>query len=238
MIGPLLLAVSWLLLRLEGRSLAALGIDAPGARARQFTVAFLFLGTAAAVQQLGLALAADVSFVRNETLRPALWLENLRFTLNSVLYEELVFRGYLLYQAVRFIGARRAVLLDGAAFGIYHWFSYGVIGNPVAMVYVFLLTGAYGWMWARAFVATGSVVAPIGLHLGWNAVSYLAFSAGPLPAGLFVPSNGTAPPMTGGWASLALNVLLPAGVTVAGLWYYGRVEHERRLPRRPPAESR
>ena len=41
-----------------------------------------------------------------------------------MLYEELLFRGYLLYQAMRLLGARRAVLLDAAAFGVYHWFSY------------------------------------------------------------------------------------------------------------------
>ena len=52
------------------------------------------------------------------------------------------------------------MLIDAAAFGMYHWFSYGVVGNPVAMIYVFLLTGAFGLMWARAFVVTGSVAAP------------------------------------------------------------------------------
>jgi len=35
-------------------------------------------------------------------------------------------------------------------------------------------------MWARAFVATGGVAAPIGLHLGWNVVAYVVFSVGPL----------------------------------------------------------
>jgi membrane protease YdiL (CAAX protease family) len=164
-IGPLLLAVSWLLLRLEGRGLAALGLDKPVERARQFALGFLFLGTASAVQQLGLSLAAGDPFVLNATVGPGALLNSLRFTVNSVLYEELVFRGYLLYQAIRILGPRRAVLLDAAAFGVYHWFSSGIIGNPVVMAYVFVLTGAFGLMWARAFVVTGSVVAPIGLHL-------------------------------------------------------------------------
>jgi hypothetical protein len=152
-----------------------------------------------------------------------------------VLYEELVFRGYLLYQAIRILGPRRAVLLDAAAFGVYHWFSYGIIGNPVVMTYVFLLTGAFGLMWARAFVVTGSVVAPIGLHLGWNAVAYVLFSAGPLGAGLFVPSSGAARLNVGGWASLVLNVLLPFAATAVGLWYCRRIEQARR--RSDPAQS-
>lgn len=58
------------------------------------------------------------------------------------------------------------------------------------MAYVFIMTGAYGLMWARALVATGSVIAPIGMHLGWNAVTCLVFPAGPLGAALLVPPSG------------------------------------------------
>lgn len=227
MIGPLLLAVSWLLLRLEGRGLAALGLDKPVERARQFALGFLFLGTASAIQQLGLSLAAGDPLVLNATVSSGALLNSLRFTINSVLYEELVFRGYLLYQAIRILRPRRAVLLDAAAFGVYHWFSHGIIGNPVVMAYVFLLTGAFGLMWARAFVVTGSVTAPIGLHLGWNAVAYVLFSAGPLGAGLFVPASGAARLNVGGWASLVLNVLLPVAATAVGLWYCRRIERAR-----------
>lgn len=92
MIGPLLLAVSWVLLRLEGPGLAALGIDRPAERSRQFVLGFLFLGTASAVQQLGLSLAAGDPFVLNRGAGPGALLDGLRFTVNSVLYEELVFR--------------------------------------------------------------------------------------------------------------------------------------------------
>jgi membrane protease YdiL (CAAX protease family) len=228
-IGPILLAISWLLLRFEGRGLANLGFDQPRRRAREFALGFLFLGAASAIQQLGLSLAADDPFVHNLTVPPAAVFGNLRFTVNSALYEELVFRGYLLYQAIKLLGAKRAVLLDAAAFGIYHWFSYGIFGNPILMVYVLLLTGAFGLLWARAFVATGSVLVPIGLHLGWNAVAYILFSGGPLRAGLFVPASGVLPIQVSGWASLVLNVLLPLAVVAVGLWYCRRVE-SRILP--------
>jgi hypothetical protein len=174
-------------------------------------------------------------FVINPSLDPRVLLNALRFTINSVLYEELLFRGYLLYQAVRWLGPRRAVLLDAAAFGVYHWFSYGVIGNPVAMVFVFLLTGAYGLMWARAFVATGSVAGPIGLHLGWNAVVYLVFSAGPVGAALMVPASGASRVAVDGWPSLVLNLLLPLAVTVAILGYCRRLE--RRAAASHPAAT-
>jgi uncharacterized protein len=223
-IGPILLAISWFLLFLEGRGLGALGVDRPRRRLGQLALGFVFLGSAAAFQQLGLSLAAGDPFVPNAALQSGTLLNGLRFTVNSVLYEELVFRGYLLYQAVRFLGPKRAVLIDAAAFGVYHWFSYGVIGNPVVMAYVFLLTGAFGLMWARAFVATGSVAAPIGLHLGWNSVGYLVFSAGPLGAGLLLPASGAARITVGGWLSVVLNVLLPVVATGIVLWYCRRIE--------------
>jgi membrane protease YdiL (CAAX protease family) len=227
-IGPILLSISWLLLRLEGRGLGALGIDRPRRRLAQFVLGFAFLGGVSALQQLGLSFTAKDPFVWNTALHPGALFGQMRFTLNSVLYEELVFRGYLLYQGVRFLGPTRAVLADAVAFGVYHWFSYGVIGNPVAMTYVFLLTGAFGLMWARAFVATGSVAAPIGLHLGWNVVAYVVFSAGPLGPALLVPASGADRLTVAGWPSLALNVLLPVVATSIVLWYCRALEwHER-----------
>lgn len=224
MIGPILLAISWLLLRLEGRGLGVLGFDQPRRRSGELALGVVALGAAAVVQQVGISLAAHDPFVVNPSTDPRALLNALRFTINSVLYEELLFRGYLLYRAVRWLGPRRAVLLDAAAFGVYHWFSYGVLGNPVAMVFVFLLTGAYGLMWARVFVATGSVAGPIGLHFGWNAVTYLGFSAGPLGAALLVPASGASRPAVDGWPSLALNILWPLAVTVAVLGYCRRLE--------------
>ncbi|RZJ11017.1 MAG: CPBP family intramembrane metalloprotease [Rubrivivax sp.] len=209
MIGPILLAITWVLLRLEGQRLSAIGINQGARRMAEFGMGFVLFGLAAAAQQLGFSAVARDPFVPNPSMQPAALLDGLRFIVNSVLFEELVFRGYLLYQAVRWLGERRAVWLDAAAFGVYHWFSYGALGNPVAMAYLFVLTGAVGLMLARAFVATGSVAAPIGLHLGWNSVNYLVFSAGPLGAALLVPASGAKRVQVDGWASLLLNAAWP-----------------------------
>lgn len=230
MIGPILLALSWGLLRLHGKGLEAIGIDQPRRRTVELLLGFAILGAAAGLQQIGLSLAAGDPFIANPALDWQALLNNLRFTVNSVLFEELLFRGYLLFVAVRWLGPRRAVLLDAAAFGVYHWFSYGVIGNPIAMIYVALLTGMYGYMWARAVVVTGSVAAPIGLHFGWNAVAYLVFSAGPLGSGIFVPASGARRLDVDGWPSVVLNILLPVIATVTVLWWLRRLAAARRLP--------
>jgi uncharacterized protein len=110
------------------------------------------------------------------------------------------------------------VLLDAAAFGVYHWFSYVIIGNPVMMVFIFVLTVGFGFMLAEAFARTKSIALPIDLHLGWNLIAYLRFSTGPTGPGLFVPGNGATRVVVTGLPSLLLNVVLPlalvAGVSV------------------------
>ncbi|WP_201770126.1 CPBP family intramembrane glutamic endopeptidase [Mangrovimonas yunxiaonensis] len=78
------------------------------------------------------------------------------------------------------IGTKRGVLISAIAFGIYHWFSYGVLGNIMAMILVFIGTGLMGYAWAWAFSKTKSIMLPFGLHLGWNFVYNTIFSKGPL----------------------------------------------------------
>lgn len=222
MIGPLLILLSWLLLRIEGKGLAELGFNAPRLRASQFAAGFCFTAGAAAIQQLGFAHAAETAWVLNPKLSNGLLLESVRWNANSVLYEELLFRGYLLYQAMRLLGARRAVLLDAAVFGVYHWFSFGVLGNPVAMAYVFVFTGMFGLMFASAFQATKSLALPIGLHLGWNMTTNLVFSAGPLGATLLVAANGAQRIQAHGGLGLIFKLLLPVATALGACWYLNR----------------
>ena len=218
MIGPIALFLSWLLLRLEGKGLDQLGFNRAGLRTGQFLVGLLLAGTVVAVQQLCLSALSGVSWQLDPRMNPDLFLDGLRLNLNSVLYEEFLFRGYLLYQAIRWMGARRGVLLGAAAFGVYHWFSYGIVGHPVAMAFVFLLTGGFGLMLGLAFARTRSMAAPIGLHLGWTLVAYLGFSGGPFGAGLLVPSNGASNLQVPGAAGLAISLGLPLSFVAATCW--------------------
>ncbi len=209
MIGLLLITASWALLRFEGKGLAALGLDATRLRAAQLVAAFLAAAAAVVLQQTALSAASGLAWRVNADFGAGDLFRGIRLNVNSVLFEELVFRGYLLYQAIRWLGMRRAVALDAGAFGVYHWFSYGVIGNPVTMAFVFLNTGAFGLMLALAFARTASLAAPVGLHLGWNTASYLLFSAGPFGRGILLPADG-GPRMTAhGPMGVALDVGLP-----------------------------
>ncbi|NNK76373.1 MAG: CPBP family intramembrane metalloprotease, partial [Maribacter sp.] len=79
------------------------------------------------------------------------------------MFEELIFRGAILYILIKKIGVNWACIISAIAFGIYHWFSYQMFGRGmIPMIYVFLLTGAAGWMFAYAFARTRSIYAPLG----------------------------------------------------------------------------
>ncbi|MFQ5603458.1 MAG: lysostaphin resistance A-like protein [bacterium] len=85
--------------------------------------------------------------------------------------EELTFRGYLLLNVAeglkfRFINARWAVLiswfLTSAVFGIAH------ANNPNATLISSVNIAMAGIMLGLAYVLTGSLAIPIGLHITWN----------------------------------------------------------------------
>ncbi len=100
------------------------------------------------------------------------------YDFNSVVFEELIFRGVAFYFLLKYMG-KRAILISAILFGTYHWFTQGVMGNIPAMLMVFLLTGTMGYIFALAFYQTRSILLPVGLHLGWNSINHNLFSNGP-----------------------------------------------------------
>jgi membrane protease YdiL (CAAX protease family) len=108
------------------------------------------------------------------------------YTLKSVLFEELIFRGVLLYILIHKAGAVKAVLISAIAFGIYHWFSQQLWGNPVQMVIIFIITGSMGIILAYAYVKTFSLFIPVAIHLGWNLIQMVVFSGNTIGNQFFV----------------------------------------------------
>lgn len=108
------------------------------------------------------------------------------FYFNSVVFEELLFRGALLSLIIYFTSNKTAILISATAFGVYHWFSYGIFGNGlVPMAYVFLLTGGMGLTWAYMYSKTNSIALPVVTHLGWNFQSALFLDYQPFGQLLF-----------------------------------------------------
>ena len=192
MIGILVaLAISWLLLFLiEKENILALGFLPIVKRLKQFLIGFLITGILCVLVQYLESYLKSSTWVLNENITNKIILKSFWWDFKSVLTEELIFRGALLYILIQKIGSRKSILISAIAFGIYHWFSFGVLGNIMAMILVFIGTGLMGYAWAWAFSKTKSIMLPLGLHLGWNFVHNTIFSKGPLGELVLISKNG------------------------------------------------
>ena len=182
MLGILVaLAISWLLLFIiEKKNILSLGFLPIVKRLKQFFIGFLITVILCVIVQYAESLLKSSTWVLNEKVTSQIILNAFWWDFKSVLTEELIFRGALLYILIQKIGANKGILISAIAFGIYHWFSFGVLGNIVAMILVFIGTGIMGYAWAWAFAKTKSIMLPFGFHLGWNFIHNTIFSKGPL----------------------------------------------------------
>lgn len=188
MIGILIqLLISWILIRIiEKKDLSVLGWYPTGERLKGFV---LFLIVTACCCASGFLLRM---YFGHETwaLNPALNLnflwQGIWWNIKSVLFEELIFRGVLLYILIQRTNTSIAILVSAIAFGIYHWFSQGSWGHPQPMLITFLLTGTMGLLYAYAYTSYRSIYIPSAIHLGWNFTQSFVFSSGVIGNGILV----------------------------------------------------
>jgi hypothetical protein len=184
------LLISWGLLWLVAKKhLTVLGIVPDTKRIRILGSAVLLSAVCCTVYHLLRTLFIDNSWYYNRSYTFSSFLQSCWWVLKSVLFEELLFRGALLFIAIQKWGVKKACLFSAATFGIYHWFSYSAFGNPAQMAITFLMTGIFGYVLAMAFAKTGSLYLPVGLHLGWNLANIILFSNGPLGHQMMVRVN-------------------------------------------------
>ncbi len=191
MIGiTIALLISWgLLWLIEKKQLTALGIVPTARRMTQLGWAIFLSIICCTTYHILRTLFIDNSWYYNRSYTFAGFLVSSWRVLKSVLFEEFIFRGALLFIAIKKLGSQNACIFSAAIFGVYHWFSYSAFGNPGQMMIVFLMTGLIGYVLALAFAKTGSIYLPIGLHLGWNLANIILFSKGPLGHQMLVRVN-------------------------------------------------
>lgn len=220
MLGVLVVfALSWLLLWLFAKEhITALGISPTFRRLKEFSGGFIVMAVFCAINLLGQAYFQDTSYTRNPDYGISEALSGTWWTLKAALFEELIFRGAILYLLIRRLGIKWGCILSAIAFGIYHWFSYQMFDRGlIPMIYVFLLTGAAGWMFAFAFAKSKSLWLPLGLHFGWILVSIVGLSAGPLGDSLFVLKGEGLE--LGGWEQLLFFLWQTLVVPGVLTWY-------------------
>ncbi len=217
MIGIIVqLAFSWLLVWFFDRSnLSVLGLKPTKVRLLQCLV---FLLLAAAFSTSGFLLKmwiAEQRWQLNPAWNASLIAEGVWFNVKSVLYEELIFRGVLFYILIQKLGVTKAIWISASAFGMYHWFSQGSLGEPISMLITFLVTGAMGLVLAYGYTKTQSLYVPLAIHFGWNSVQQVVFSNGPIGQRLLIEVLPQ-PEVTVSYSSFFFMQLFPiVGVLVA-----------------------
>ncbi len=214
------LLLSWIIVWFfEKQNLSVLGFRPSKQRLAALLFFFLFTAACCASGFLLKMYFGSQEWGLNPALSARLVLDGLWWNLKSVLFEELIFRGVLLYILLKRIGPGYAVAVSAIAFGIYHWFSFNVIGNPAGMLFAFVTTGLMGLVLAFAYVKTLSLFIPIAIHLGWNFTQIFIFSQGPLGDGIFVPlGNGGF--RTGSWLIFISVTFLPMVLAIAGNYFF------------------
>jgi hypothetical protein len=209
MLGILIqLAVSWWLVWLfEKGNLSFLGLRPVGRRLRVAAILFLLTALCCASGFLLRMYFGREQWGLNPALDGLLMAKGIWWNLKSVVFEELIFRGVLFYILIRRLGTLKAMIISSVAFGIYHWFSQEVFGNPVQMAVVFLSTALMGFVYAFAYVRTGSILAPAAIHVGWNLTQGFVFSSASIGNGVFVLINQ--PVVQVSWFAYILVMYLP-----------------------------
>jgi CAAX protease family protein len=184
------LGISWLIVWLfEKKNLSVLGFYPSKRHLIDF---ILFFCIAAASCSLGFLMKIYFSgqvWQLNPALSASLILDGIWWNIKSVLFEELIFRGVLLYILIKRLGSLKAIIISAIAFGIYHWFSFGVIGSIVPMIVTFMTTATMGLLLAYGYSKTFSLYVPIAIHFGWNLTQIFIFSQGPIGNGVLVAAN-------------------------------------------------
>ena len=148
----------------ERAQLADIGLGWTAASRRNLSLGFLGGVGAALIVLVGpiLARVADLEPVPNQAMRwPSLLFISIILLFGAV-GEEMLFRGYAFQVLVRAIGPFATILPTAVLFGIAH--SPNMHFTGLALFNTIL----WGIVLGYAFVVSGDLWLPIGLHFGWN----------------------------------------------------------------------
>lgn len=222
------LAISWLLIWLFNRSnLSVLGFWPTEKRLVFFAVLLI---TSAALSASSFLLkmycTKEVYTLSNDITSTSI-LRNVWYQLRTVLTEELICRGAVLYILIKKIGALKAVILSSIFFAVLHWFNAGVWGNIMQMSIVFSFTFFMGLVLAYAYARTGSLLLPFAIHFGWNFIQNYIFQDTPIGNHLLALA-APPPTVTISYAAFFTMLLLPK-ISVIVINYFIVKQHPKIL---------
>ena len=203
------LILSWLIIWFaEKKDLGVLGFFPTKKRALYFIIFLFITAFCCAVGFLLRMYFGKETWMINPNLNFSLIISGIWWNIKSVLFEELIFRGVLLYILIKKAGPSIAIAVSAITFGIYHWFSMEIFGNAMQMIVIFVVTGGMGILLAYAFYKTKSLLIPIAIHLGWNATTQVIFSEGPIGDQLLIKAQPV-PEVNVSWLIYIIVIYLP-----------------------------
>lgn len=213
--GLVLLFASWICLRFEWEGLPSIGFQFGRPWLRELVLGTLggfslMATTAAVVFALGGFHWSRTPGVGVGTLFKGAWLY-----LAVAFAEETGFRGYAFQRALQGLGTASALTLFALFFALVHWGNPGMSGATRIWATVNIALAAV--LLGLAYLRTGSLALPIGIHLGWNWTQGTLFGfgvSGNAEAGWWTPIfHGRPAWLTGG--AFGLEASLPC-VLVCG----------------------
>lgn len=183
MLGLLvIIVISWVLLRfIEKKNLEVLGIAPNKQRIMQFSIGSVFVALVCLLIIFIETIALNVEWKMNDSISYKAIFHSFVYHVRSALTEDLVFRGALLYILISRLGAKWAILISALCFGVYHVFSYGMTGEKIIpIIYVILITGFTGYVWAYTFYRTHSILMGLGFHIVSNFVLAMFYESPPV----------------------------------------------------------
>lgn len=219
------LAITWLLAWLfEKKGLGVLGLRPTKTRVLDFLL-FLLVTAACATSGFLMRMYFGERWMLNPELDLKLFTAGLWWNIKSILFEELIFRGVILYILIKRLGTAKAILISAIAFGIYHWFTYESWGNSGLMAWIFIITGLMGVVFAFGYSKTFSLYIPCAIHLGWNFTNNFIFSEGQIGKGVFIPMK--TPEVTVNYFTYYVVMYLPmASAMLINYWLIWRRKQE------------
>lgn len=164
----LLLIVTWFLLKLDGDTLAEIGLNFKWKNLR-FLPLGLLIGAAA-------FLAANIarSFYTGESISLSantdyeIIFTSFYFILPTVAVEEFLFRGYLFKKTITASNVVVANIVFAILFTMIHVLDDSVLSSPGYLMMLLISIPVGHLLFATALLRSGSLFFPIGLHLGNN----------------------------------------------------------------------
>ena len=204
-----LILISWFLIWLFTKgNLNVLGLTPTIERIKYFILLFIVTGIISASAFFLRMLYAQEEYALAPSLNLSSILIEIWHQFRTVLTEELICRGAILYILIKKTGNTKAIIITSVFFAILHWINSGLWGNLTQMAIVFTFTFAMGLLLAFSYAKTFSVLIPFAIHFGWNLTQNYIFPDTATGNHVFVLAS-TPPEITISYLAFFTMLLLP-----------------------------